>query len=392
LNDITTIPFFRAIQRVGHTLKVPTRCRAEYERQRLASTSGDPVAILLEPYLTFSGGGYFRAGCGGDGKRNNAVSSAGYEKTLRKCHAILHEVKPRLSSLDWREMGLEKLGPQDTVILDPPYLNSNIRSYSDAVNYESLVDLLLRAKFRWVLCGYPHPVLCRLGQPFWARDLQFVLPVREDEPRTECLWANFSPEKGSRYLLPQNLRTRFRVLADASALSFSALDSKIDAGLEIVAKDWNALLPYLLEMNRRLSAPGKRTDLRKGAPLGLTWTAWVESKRSKLGRSLRSVQRLLRGKTEASKNWKTRPHDTQSSGSQIAEIPGSAMGIAFQMARLILEMRSRSRNTILNKRRLERLASHFLRIAERRSERQSETSAERIGVANRLPNAPTLTM
>jgi hypothetical protein len=106
---------------------------------------------------------------------------------------------------------------------------------------------------------------------------------------------------------------------------------------------------------------------------------------------LRSVQRLLRGKTEASKNWKTRPHDILSSGSE--KILPSAMGIAFQMARLILEMRSRSRNTTSNKRKLERLAAQFLSVAERRSQQRSDAiPAERIGIANRKSGAVTLTM
>jgi len=96
---------------------------------------------------------------------------------------------------------------------------------------------------------------------------------------------------------------QIKAIADAASLPFRALDNKIDDGLAIVARDWNALIPYLLEMQRRLSVPGKRTDLRKGAPVGLTWTAWVDSKRHMLGRSLRSVQRLLRGKTQASLNW-----------------------------------------------------------------------------------------
>ena len=55
---------------------------------------------------------------------NNGVSLAGYEKTLRKCHGILHETKPKLSSLDWRKMDLEKFGPEATVVLDPPYPNA----------------------------------------------------------------------------------------------------------------------------------------------------------------------------------------------------------------------------------------------------------------------------
>src|SRR5271170_1446936 len=104
-------------------------------------------------------------------------------------------------------------------------------------------------------------------------------------------------------ILPASVKGQIKAIANAASLSFRSLDHRIDDGLAIVARDWNALIPYLLEMQRRLSAPGKRTDLRKGAPLGLTWTAWVVSKRCILGRSLRSVQRLLRGKTQASLNW-----------------------------------------------------------------------------------------
>ena len=119
---------------------------------------------------------------------NNGVSLAGYEKTMRKCHGILHDTKPKLSSLDWQKMGLEDLGPEDTVVLDPPYPNGNVRSYSDAtVDYESLVDLLLRARFKWVLCGYPHPVLCRLGKSFWARDVNLcVLGASRNLERSAC--------------------------------------------------------------------------------------------------------------------------------------------------------------------------------------------------------------
>jgi hypothetical protein len=44
-------------------------------------------------------------------------------------------------------------------------------------------------------------------------------------------------------------------------------------------------------------------------------------------------------------------------------MPDSAMGIAFEMARLVLEMRSNGRNTPANKRKLEKLAVRFLRLA-----------------------------
>ena len=74
-------------------------------------------------------------------------------------------------------------------------------------------------------------------------------------------------------------------------------------------------------------------------------------------------------------------------------MPDSAMGIAFEMARLIIEMRSRSRNTISNKHRLEGLASQFLAVAERHSEQRGEPiTAERVAMGNGAPNPATLTM
>jgi hypothetical protein len=324
---------------------------------------------------------------------NNGVSLAGYEKTLRKCHGILHETNPKLSSLDWQEMGLEEFGPEDIVVLDPPYPNGNVRSYSDAsVDYESLVDLLLRAKFRWILCGYPHPVLCRLGKPFWARDVNLLCIRGRQEPRTECLWRNFDgPQKlARRYFLPEAAKSALTSFDNAASLSFPVLDSRIDKGLGLVAKDWNALLPYLLEMNRRLSAPGRRADLRKGAPSGLSWTQWVETKRHKLGRSLRTIQYMLKGQTEASKGRQMLLAQRHASLRSEPEwsIPETPMGIAAEMARLVLEMRDNSRNAGEKKQRLELLAERFLQFAGQEQQSDSIDGAE---IGNRTSGV-TLTM
>jgi site-specific DNA-adenine methylase len=390
INDTVTMPFFRAIKRAGHTLKVPIRCRAEFERQRRAFVSGDSTAVLLEPYLTFSGGGYFGAGCkGSDGLSNNGVSLAGYEKTLRKCHGILHKTKPKLSSLDWRQMGLENLGPKDTVVLDPPYPNGNVRSYSDeTVGYEALVDLLLRARFKWILCGYPHPILCRLGKPYWARDVNLLCIRGQQEPRTECLWRNFDDHQkpASRYQLPEAAKSALSSFNNASSLSFPTLNARIDKGLGLVAKDWNALVPYLLEMHTRLSAPGRRNDLRKGAPRGLTWTAWVETKRHKLGRSLRTIQYMLKGQTESSQTRQMLLAQRRAKMRSEPEwsIPDTPVEIATQMSRLVLEMREGGLGGKL-KQRLELLAEHFLRITGQSGE---SSSIAPIQNANRV----TLTM
>jgi site-specific DNA-adenine methylase len=377
LNDIATAPFFEAILSHGQRIKVPPRSRQEFEKQRDAFKSGDPTAILLAPHLAFSGGLYESgckggAGCGDD---DGGVSSRGFQQTLRDCRKILMRTRPKITGIDWRQLQLEKLTEDDVVVLDPPYPGAQVKAYSEStVDYEQLVDVLLKARFKWLLCGYPHPLLNRLGAPIWARDMQllYVRIERGQEGRTECLWSNFTPETGNeRRSLPVSVKAQIKSIADAASLSFRALDARIDEGLGIVAKDWNLLLPYMLEMQRRLSAPGRRTDLRKGAPVGLTWTAWVESKRAILGRSLRSVQRLLKGKTEASQGWKARPNLTTVCREVGAVSPDSAMDIAFEMARIVLEMRSNGRNTLSNKRSLERLAVRFLRIAKRARETES---------------------
>jgi len=398
LNDLSTIPFFRAIQSVGNNIKVPTRCRTEFERQKEAYRSGDLTAILLEPFLTFNGGGYFSAGCKGkehvtENDHGGGVSGAGYERAIRDCHRIMQQTRPRLTSFDWREMGIDRLREDDVVVIDAPYANADVGCYSpNTVNHEELVDTLLRARFKWILCGYLHPVLHRLGEPVWAKDVQSIcFPPDERDSRTECLWANFV-SRSNRHAFPPSLRSRLRTLVDASSLSFPDLDAKIEDGLETVAKDWNTVVPYLLEMHRRLSAPGRRADLRKGAPVGLTWTQWVESKRSQLGRSLRSVQRLLRGKTEASRNWKAGGRGT-TRWREVDGLPNTAMGLAFEMATLIIKMRNRTQRSVSNRRRLEQLASRFLAVAGRCSAPGNGLPpADRAGIANPKSTLASLTM
>jgi len=399
LNDTVTAPYFRAIKEIGDTIEVPECSRYEYERQRGAFKSGDQTAALLEPFLSFGGAGYLHSGF--RGTRQGGVSADGYQKTLRTCHEIIRRTRPRISSLDWKDMGLEGLGKQDVVVIDAPYPNTNLRSYTaETVDYFALVDLLLSAKFRWVLCGYIHPALHRLGEPAWAAaDVRFLYfpPTGKgkrygEERRIECLWTNYAPDKGvRRYPLPTAVRARIQVQTDAASLSFTALDAKIDDGLQTVARDWNAVVPFLLEMHRRLSAPGKRTDLRKGVPSGLTWTAWVETKRHKLGRSLRTIQYMLKGKTEASRDRQmllAQPHAGLRSEPEWS-IPDTPMEIATQISRLVLEMRDADRNEKQRKQRLELLAEHFLRITGQ--DRESD-SIDSIDIGKRTPGGVNLTM
>ncbi len=165
LNDLRTAPSFRAVLSVGGTLQVSPRTKAEYYIQWEAFNGGDATAILLEPYLTLAGGGYGKGGFGG----KRTASQASYQRIIRECPRIMKVMSPKITSLDWSET-LKGLGKNDTVFLDPPYLDGNVRAYrADDVDHEELVRVLLKAKFRWVLSGYAHPVYAGLGKPCHAR-------------------------------------------------------------------------------------------------------------------------------------------------------------------------------------------------------------------------------
>jgi site-specific DNA-adenine methylase len=102
-------------------------------------------------------------------------------------------MNPKITALDWLE-ALKGLGKDDTVFLDPPYLDGNVRAYrADDVDHEKLVRMPLKAKFRWVLSAYAHPVYAGLGKPCHREDVQLRTTDcdRVREKRQECLWKNF---------------------------------------------------------------------------------------------------------------------------------------------------------------------------------------------------------
>jgi site-specific DNA-adenine methylase len=192
LNDIRTVPFFEAVRDIGDTVEVPEKSCVEYSRQREAFRRSDPKAILLEPYFTFSGDGYGR---GLQGK--NGPTAAGYTRTLRACHRLLHTTKAIITGCDWTEFDWSSLTHDDFVFIDPPYLGGDVRSYKENdLDHEDLVRLLKAAKFKWMLTEYAHELYFReLGQPFFIKDMQLNAPnfrvTRGKERRLECVWKNY---------------------------------------------------------------------------------------------------------------------------------------------------------------------------------------------------------
>ncbi len=193
LNDVKTAPFFEAIRTLGKTVEVPEKTEAEYRRHRKAFLAGDLKAILLEPYLTFGGGGYAMGGCGG----KKSATAENYTRTLRNCHRLMASTHVRVTSFDWINVDCHALGPDDFVYFDPPYLGADVRPYgSSSVVHRDLVRTLKRANFKWMLSEYPNELYLReLGQPIFAENVQLKAANYHQnggkERRIECIWRNY---------------------------------------------------------------------------------------------------------------------------------------------------------------------------------------------------------
>ena len=150
----------------------------------------------------------------------------------------MRTASPVVTDWDWTKV-VGRLGPNDFAYIDPPYLTSRTRTYSeDDIDHERLVWVLKKAKSRWILSHYLHPVyLSTLGDPFFSQEMDLFVAKAHDV-RTECLWSNCRPTSStSRMAVPAltvNTRSRLRSFDEAATLSFSALDAKIDEGLDTV--------------------------------------------------------------------------------------------------------------------------------------------------------------
>lgn len=121
LNDLRTAPFLHAIITHGNTIEVPEHTRQEFERQKAACENGDPIALLLEPYLSYSGAGYaasYRSANGSPLRHH-------YQNTLRRAHRILIETQAMITRLDWKQ-AVADLGDGDFACVDPPYAGAKV--------------------------------------------------------------------------------------------------------------------------------------------------------------------------------------------------------------------------------------------------------------------------
>jgi hypothetical protein len=189
---LQTAPFFHAVRDIGDTIIVPEFSPEEFERQKVAFAAGSKEALLIEPYFTFSGCGFDFSGP--KGVREHLSTPDGCQQTLRSCHRILHKTNARITGLDFKNMHLEELGPDDFVYIDAPYQSGNVQTYSsDTVDFPYLLQLLEKAKFRWLLSEYPESIYFEhFGDPCFVQEVRLLCTrIGEEQVRTECLWKNY---------------------------------------------------------------------------------------------------------------------------------------------------------------------------------------------------------
>jgi site-specific DNA-adenine methylase len=189
LNDISTAPFFTALARIGDRVKIPPRTREEYKRQkRLFFSKRNMRSLLLEPYLTFSGGGYMRGGFGSQ----HGPTSKGYTQTLRACSKLLTDCRVKVTDLDWKQLQLEMLDNRDFVFFDPPYWGADVRAYSNNFDFETLVETLKNACFKWILTERAQNLYLKtFGKPFYMVPVQLACDGRGTRRSVECAWKNY---------------------------------------------------------------------------------------------------------------------------------------------------------------------------------------------------------
>jgi len=175
-----TVPCRRATSSFYYLYK--SECR------RLYGNNCSDEAKVLAPYLSRNGGGYFAVGARTSGGGPGAI---GYARSLCGAHRIMHAVNPRVTNWDYERV-LECLEPSDFAVIDAPYIGASVGSYSASdLDHKRLIIWLKHAKFRWLLCEYPHSVCIKtFGKPFWTQNVH-RFAHQNGGRRTECMWKNY---------------------------------------------------------------------------------------------------------------------------------------------------------------------------------------------------------
>jgi len=152
-----------------------------------------PPLFVIECFLSYSGGTYKSRM---KGTSEGSVSKEGFIKNVRLAYEVMQRTKPRVTYYKYEHVLLE-CEPSDVVYLDPPYKDASVTAYSDkTLDHGEMMQMLLNAKFKWVLSEYENEIYKPLTEKF-GEPIRITVPKamgisRGQQPTAvECLWKNF---------------------------------------------------------------------------------------------------------------------------------------------------------------------------------------------------------
>ncbi len=187
INDLATAKFFRALRDIDVRTLEGLQITRAYAQRVHQLREDDPIRIVLEPCLTFSGMGWPHV-IGTAAARSGKVSYA--TSTIHNIMAaklFLHRVK--ITETNSFEL-LESLDANHCVFLDPPYVGCNPHSYDTNFDWECLCKILVKVKYPWVLTEYAKDLYSKyLGPPTHEIGVKCFMQGGTNRPsRTECVW------------------------------------------------------------------------------------------------------------------------------------------------------------------------------------------------------------
>lgn len=191
IGDIKTAPFFRLLQEssykeLGGLIGLVHPTREEFDRLREQPTL--PRSILLEPLITFSGGGY---SAGYRAPSNKTKTIEGHTQDILEASRLIKANNVEIVDTSW-EITVSSLQSGDFVYVDPPYRSASVRAYGVKFDYTLMINTLLNCPFGWGLSEYREPsYISAFGEPTATKEYQLKVSgsgESRDRINTECLW------------------------------------------------------------------------------------------------------------------------------------------------------------------------------------------------------------
>jgi site-specific DNA-adenine methylase len=190
LCDTSTL-FLEQLREVDLDLLPESVGKDDFNLWRVRAEAGDPIAIVIEPRITFAGKGY-KYGYSGTSGTHVGYSGENYKKVCRTAQQMLLQPSVRIRCQDWTEsVGSMTEG---FVYLDPPYYGTEATYLN--VDHWKLISTLNSAKFDWAISGYRNQLYdsrlefkCRFEYERNSEIKSSNSGIRE--PVIETLWTNY---------------------------------------------------------------------------------------------------------------------------------------------------------------------------------------------------------